>query len=113
MKQEFVEFVEKLMEACPDVKMSDNVKTYFNALKGTEAAKVEITDNGKFILAFLQSHPDVPYKSKDIAEMLFVSSRKVSGGMRKLVTDGYVEKIGESPVSYIITEKGKNFKIEE
>ena len=27
--------------------------------------------------------------------------------MRKLVTDGFVEKMGESPVLYSITEKGK------
>ena len=28
--------------------------------------------------------------------------------MRKLVTDGYVEKIGERNYVYVITEKGKN-----
>ena len=50
-------------------------------------------------------------KSKEIAEALFVSSRSVSGAMRKLVTDGFVEKIGQDPVMYSLTEKGKNIEI--
>jgi DNA-binding PadR family transcriptional regulator len=32
--------------------------------------------------------------------------------MRKLVTDGFVEKIGQDPVYYSITEKGKNITID-
>ena len=51
-------------------------------------------------------------KARDIAEDLFISSRGVSGVLRKLVNDGFVEKMGESPVIYSITEKGKNFIIE-
>ena len=47
----------------------------------------------------------------DIAEKMFVSSRTVSGSLRKLVTDGYVEKLGENPVIYSLTEKGKNVDI--
>ena len=39
---------------------------------------------------------------------MFIASKSVSGAMRKLVTDGYVEKIGQNPVVYMITEKGKN-----
>ena len=37
---------------------------------------------------------------------------KVSGAMRKLVTDGFVEKVGQDPVIYSITENGKNINIE-
>jgi hypothetical protein len=29
------------------------------------------------------------------------------------VTDGYVEKIGQDPVMYLLTEKGKKVNIEE
>jgi hypothetical protein len=32
--------------------------------------------------------------------------------MRKLVTDGFCEKVGSDPVIYTITEKGKNYKID-
>ena len=45
------------------------------------------------------------------ADGLFISSRTVSGSIRKLVTDGYVEKIGQDPVIYTLTEKGKNKEI--
>jgi DNA-binding PadR family transcriptional regulator len=36
----------------------------------------------------------------------------VSGAMRKLVTDGFVEKMSDEPVIYTLTEKGKNYKID-
>ena len=52
------------------------------------------------------------WKAKDIAEELFVNSRKVSGAMRKLVNDGFVEKLGKEPVVYELTEKGKNIVID-
>jgi predicted transcriptional regulator len=52
------------------------------------------------------------WKARDVAEGLFISSRAVSGAMRKLVTDGFVEKVGESPVIYSITENGKNINID-
>lgn len=42
-----------------------------------------------------------------------ISSRKVSGSIRKLVSDGFVEKFGSNPVVYTLTEKGKNFDIEK
>ena len=116
MKQEFLDFVNALIAAAPDVaeeKMTENVKTYLEALKDKKAEKPEVTDNGKLIIKFLQEAPAGFYKAKDIADGLYVSSRNVSGAIRKLVTDGFVEKMGETPVLYSITEKGKEFKIEE
>jgi DNA-binding HxlR family transcriptional regulator len=35
----------------------------------------------------------------------------VSGAIRKLVTDGYVEKVGQDPVIYTLTELGKSVEI--
>jgi predicted transcriptional regulator len=66
-------------------------------------------------MKYLQELPaDTPMmKAKEIAEGMFISSRTVSGAMRKLVTDGFVEKVGQDPVMYILTEKGKNFNIED
>jgi predicted transcriptional regulator len=52
-------------------------------------------------------------RAKDNGEGLFIGSRAVSGAMRKLVDDGFVEKLGQNPVIYSITEKGKNIKIED
>jgi DNA-binding PadR family transcriptional regulator len=33
--------------------------------------------------------------------------------MRKLANDGFVEKLGKDPVIYTLTEKGKNYNIED
>ena len=61
----------------------------------------------------LQQHSETnTWKAKDIAEGMFISSRTVSGSIRKLVNDGFVEKVGQDPVIYSITEQGKNIKID-
>ena len=66
------------------------------------------------ILRFLQENTEKNmYKARDIADSLCISSRGVSGSMRKLVADNFVEKLGDSPAIYSITEKGKNFIIED
>lgn len=110
MKKDFIDFVNALMAAAPDVAMSDGARAYFEALNSEKTSeKPEITENGKMVLKYLQDVPTAPYKSRDIAEGLFVSSRTVSGTIRKLVADGFVEKIGEDPAIYTITEKGKNY----
>ena len=115
MKNEFVDFIEKLIEANPKVAeelMTPTIENYLTTLRVQEE-KPEITDNGKLILGYMQENTSsVLLKSKDIAEGLYISSRAVSGSMRKLVTDGFVEKIGQNPAVYTLTEKGKNYNIE-
>ena len=116
MKKEFLDFLNALMAAAPDVAeqlMTENVKAYIDALADKKNEKPELTENGALVLKWLQGAPAGIYKSKDIAEGLFVSSRNVSGAMRKLTTDGFVEKVGSDPVLYTITEKGKNYKFED
>ncbi|MBE5925622.1 MAG: hypothetical protein E7270_01325 [Lachnospiraceae bacterium] len=115
-RQEFVEFVDTLITNSgmhPDL-IPENVKAYLEALREDSAkdAKPEFTDNGKAILKYLQEVPKGMYKSRDIAEGMFIASKSVAGAMRKLVTDGYVEKVGKDPVVYMITEKGINVKFE-
>ena len=74
--------------------------------------KPELTDNGKVILDYMQKS-DVPMmKARDVAEGLFISSRAVSGSLRKLVNDGFCEKVGQDPVVYALTDKGRNYKID-
>ena len=53
------------------------------------------------------------FKAKSVGEGLEISSRTVSGGMRKLVTDGYVEKVGENPTVYSLTAAGKEVTFNE
>ena len=117
MKKEFINFLNALIAAAPEVAndlMTDNIKQYMDALVGNDKEKPELTDNGKLVLKFLQEHQETTtWKAKDIAEGLFISSRTVSGSIRKLVADGFAEKVGQDPVIYILTEKGKNYKIED
>lgn len=117
MKQEFLDFVNALMNANPkltDELMTESVKAYLNILAEVKEEKLLITENGKVVLEHLQSNPDILlWKSKDIAEQLGLASRSVSGTMRKLVNDGFCDKIGKDPIVYTLTEKGKNFVIEK
>lgn len=112
MKQEFIEFIEKLFKET-NYEIPENVKNYWDAFKNiTQDEKPVLTDNGKIILKYLQENQNIPIiKAKEIAEALFISSRTVSGAMRKLVTDGFVDKVGQDPVIYSITEKGKTIEI--
>ena len=112
-KDEFIKYIEKLIN---EEEMSKDAKDYWEALKvSKEIEKPTFTDNGKLIMKYLQELPEgaPAMKAKEIAEEMFISSRAVSGAMRKLVTDGFVEKVGQDPVMYILTEKGKEIKIED
>lgn len=94
--------------------MTDEVIAYLNILKEVKDEKPVLTQNGAPILRFLQEHQDVKmWKAKDLAEAMGVTSRGISGSMRKLVTDGFCEKMGTNPSVYLLTEKGKNFNIDE
>lgn len=118
MKKEFIEFIDKLMEANPELTkqiMTDDIEAYLNVLKEIKDEKPEVTENGKKILKYLQEHQDTKlWKSKDLAgQMGDISSRCIAGAMRKLTSDGYCEKFGDNPIVYSLTEKGKNYKIIE
>lgn len=112
-KEEFIEFINGIFNTMTDP-LPENVELYWNTFcSKEEVEKPLFTDNGKLILKFLQNNQDTTiWKSKDIAEGLFVSSRTVAGAIRKLVADGYVEKMGDSPSIYTITEKGKNINLD-
>ena len=116
-KQEFINYVKELIDATAEypVPMSEDARLYWEAFCGAdEGEKPMFTDNGKLILKWMQENTQEPMlRAKDIAEGLFIGSRAVSGAMRKLVDDGFVEKLGQNPVIYSITEKGKNIKIED
>ena len=123
-KECFIQFVEDLMKVADQngydfriMEQYNDAKDYWNALKITEdESKPAFTENGKLIFAFMQQNRSTYnnlFKAKDIGEQLGISSRTASGGMRKLVNDGYVEKIGQNPVVYSITEKGINVNLAE
>lgn len=74
----------------------------------------EITDKGKVILKDMQDNfTGEGMKAKDIGERLGVSGRSVSGSIRSLIALGYVEKVTSDPVSYGLTDEGKNFDLDK
>ena len=113
--EEFLNFWNYLVhEVAGDIDVPENIQAYINALKEDEKKeKPLLTDNGKIILRWLQDAPSSYYKSKDIAEQVGLASKSVAGAMRKLITDGFVDKVGKDPVLYMITLAGKEIKIEE
>ncbi len=69
-----------------------------------------MTENGQKILQYMQENETTQnnlFKAKEIGEGLFMSSRSVSGAMRKLVADGYATKVPGNPVVYSITPLGR------
>lgn len=113
-KEKFIEEIEDIINevrvSTGDEVLSEDAMLYFEALKGgNDKEKPAFTENGKKVLKFLQENKDTYnnlFKAKDVGEGMNVTSRTASGAMRKLVTDGYLEKVGENPVVYSITEKG-------
>lgn len=112
-KEIFIKELEELIIKHEEELSIESIE-YFKTLKTTILeSKETFTKGGKAILLFLQNNPRDMWKSKDIAEAMEISSRSVSGSMRKLVTDGYVEKMGKDPVIYALTDKGREIKIND
>ena len=109
MKEKFIETIETLIEKYPN-EFTEEAISYFNALKDTSVDKETLTKKGIEILKAMREL-DKMVKAKDIADFMGVSSRGVSGSMRKLCNDGYVEKIGKDPIIYALTDLGKEIEI--
>lgn len=122
-KEAFIKIVEYLFDD-QDVRLA-NIYTeewplaneFFNELKEGKVKNSSVmTENGKKVLSWMQENMENMsnvFTSKEVAEALFTSGRSIAGSMRKLVADGYVEKIGKNPVQYALTDKGKNYQFED
>lgn len=116
-KEAFILIVQKEIFDNPSIyeenyhDMIGMAKKYFDKLKENKStSSVELTENGAKILKFMQENYQKynnVFKAKDIGEGLFTSGRSVSSSMKKLITEGFCEKVGNDPVVYAITEKGK------
>lgn len=113
--KQFLDYFDWLVENCKQsVVMPDEVQDVYNMLQEQQAMeKPMFTESGLSILEYLQTCDAKSLKARDIADGMVISSRQVSGAIRKLVTDGFVDKMGSSPVIYSLTSKGKNFNIKE
>ena len=111
-------FLEKgTVEGVLSTSQIDEAIAYFNAFKSTQdkkADKPQFTDNGKLILkAMIENNEERAnmFSAKQIAEYAFITSRQVSGAIRKLVADGYCEKVGQDPIIYSLTDLGKQIDV--
>lgn len=122
-KEKFIEFVNEIMEdamvdAWDDVTKKEwkDAFDFFEDLKnGKTKNSGAMTENGQKILIWMQENVDSMnniFTSKEAAEALFTSGRSIAGSMRKLVNDGYVDKIGKDPVQYSLTDVGKNYQFD-
>jgi DNA-binding MarR family transcriptional regulator len=111
-KNDFIDYVEKVLK---EDEISEEGLKFWNYFKeNKEQEKPLFTENGKKILIFLQENQDTEiWDARRIGAESGMSSRSVSGSIRKLVSDGYVEKVGANPIIYTLTEQGKNYIFED
>lgn len=99
------------------IDLSEDALAYFEAFKGNtkEKEKPLFTENGKLVFTYMRENKEVNnnlFKAKEIGEGLGITSRTASGAMRKLVTDGFVSKVGDSPAIYSLSEKADTVELD-
>lgn len=105
-KDIFIETVEQLFKE-NEFNIPPAALDFFNDYKKGKSSNAQvITDKGLIILKELAAIDDWT-SAKALGERIDISGRSVGTSMRKLCTDGYAEKKGSSPVSYRITDAGK------
>ena len=109
-KEKFINEVLAITGDAPEKIFSPDALDFWNGLQiSGDTGKPKFTENGKLVLQYMKDNKDNYnnlFKAKEIGEGLGISSRTASGAMRKLVTDGYIEKIGDTPVIYSLTDMG-------
>lgn len=113
-KENFINEISNIIQNQTGQKMeeilSPDALDFWNGLQiSGDVGKSKFTENGKLVLQYMKDNKDNYnnlFKAKEIGEGLGISSRTASGAMRKLVTDGYIEKIGDTPVIYSLTDIG-------
>ena len=112
-KENFISEIEKLLKTNT---INEDAMSYFTEFKnGTVKNSSVITEKGAAVLEYLQNQEDgYVFSAKMLAEALDMNTRSISGTMRKLAADGYVEKISTlSPITYQITDLGKTFEFDK
>ena len=111
-KNIFIDTVEALFNA-NEFNVPEEAKTFFEDYKkGKSSNRKEITEKGIIIIKGLRE-VDNWITAKSLGERLELGGRSVSGTLRKLVEDGYVDKKAGQPAAYKITEKGMNCALPE
>lgn len=103
--QEFLKEIDSHKEV-----LSEAAIEFLNELMEKNSTENILTETGRKILISMLNNKETylgVFSSKQLGELLFMSARSVSGSMRKLVTEQYVEKAGVNPVTYKLTENGE------
>ena len=93
----------------------ETLEKIINSTNPTSKGK-EFTENGIKILKAMQDNDEKYlgiFTAKQLGELLFISPRSISGSMRKLISDNYVEKVkGSGGTTYLLTEQGKSLQFD-
>lgn len=115
-KKAFIEFIDRLLEQNPNALDEEAMDFYVKFKAISETNKPLFTESGKAILRYMRENKENysnMFQAKSLGEGMGTTSKKVSGAMRKLVTDGFLEKIGENPVTYSLTKLGESVSLDE
>ena len=105
-KKVFIETVERLFYNAEDpLDIPTDAVLFFEDYKKSASTAKAFTEKGIAIIKEMREVNDW-ISAKSLGERMDISGRSVSGTMRKLVTDGYIEKQAGNPASYKITDKG-------
>ena len=110
-KEIFIREVERLFaenENSIDPVALDFFKDY---CKGKATNKKEITEKGISIILGMRAMEDGYVTAAAIGAEIDMNGKSVAGSLKKLVTDGYVEKKAGNPAAYRLTEKGQTCEI--
>lgn len=115
-RKKFIEEISIILYAKgndPSEVLSDEALAYWNELVKGKASVGGMTETGEKVLTWMleneKEYSNI-FNAKIIGEGLFVASRVVAGAMRKLVADGYVERSGQNPVSYSLTDTARSWQ---
>nr|DAR67918.1 MAG TPA: TRANSCRIPTIONAL REGULATOR SLYA, TRANSCRIPTION FACTOR, GLOBAL REGULATOR.85A [Caudoviricetes sp.] len=122
-KEKFISFIQAEIFEKEDIYVEnygedwEDIKNFWSQFLNDKKSPSNsgMTENGSKILKYMQSNENKYnnlFTSKEIGEGLFMSSRSVSGSMRKIIANGFVEKVGKDPVTYSLTDEGRNKQID-
>lgn len=110
-KSEFIEYLKNNIDFS---NAPEGVNDYWTALTSSNNTKdnPEITEKGIEALKTIQTSNLNIFKSRDIADLMGAAPRSVSGTLRKLCSDGFLERLSDdTPAIYSLSEKGKTYNI--
>ena len=118
-KNIFINTVETLFEIMKDYDggtidftIPDEAIDFFNDYKkGRSSERKEITEKGIAIVLGMRAMGEDWATAAAIGEQIDMSGKSVSGALKKLITDGYAEKVEGKPAMYRLTEKGMNCEL--